>query len=40
MLAREAGESSISGWKSAIFMVKVLTSLLSFRVRYALGRVS
>jgi hypothetical protein len=39
MLAREAGESSISGWKSAIFMVKVLTSLLSFRVRYALGRV-
>ncbi|MFT3928202.1 MAG: DUF2304 family protein [Myxococcales bacterium] len=39
MLAREAGESSISGWKSAVFMVKVLTSLLSFRVRYALGRV-
>lgn len=38
MLARAAGESSISGWKSAVFMVKVLTSLLSFRVRYALGR--
>jgi len=38
MHAREAGESSISGWKSAVFMVKVLTSLLSFRLRHALGR--
>jgi hypothetical protein len=38
MNARQAGESSISGWKSAVFMVKVLTSLLSFRVRHAFGR--
>ncbi|MET0340473.1 MAG: DUF2304 family protein [Polyangiales bacterium] len=38
MNARQHGESSISGWKSAIFMVKVLTSLLSFRLRQALGR--
>lgn len=38
MNPRQGGQSSISGWKSAIFMVKVLTSLLSFRLRYALGR--
>lgn len=40
MLARQGGESSISGGKSAVFMVKVMTSLLSFRVRHALGRPS
>lgn len=40
MHARQGGESSISGWKSAVFMIKVLTSLLSFRVRHALGRAS
>lgn len=38
MNPRQGGQSSISGWKSAIFMVKVLTSLLSFRLRHALGR--
>ena len=40
MHARQGGESSISGGKSAVFMVKVMTSLLSFRVRHALGRAS
>ncbi len=40
MHARQGGESSISGGKSAVFMVKVMTSLLSFRVRHALGRPS
>jgi hypothetical protein len=38
MRPRQGGESSISGWKSAMFMVKVMTALLSFRVRHALGR--
>ncbi len=38
MQARQGGQSSLSGWKSVIFMVKVLTSLLSFRLRFALGR--
>jgi hypothetical protein len=38
MSPRLAGASSISGWKSAMFMVKVMTALLSFRVRHALGR--
>lgn len=40
MHARQGGESSISGGQSAVFMVKVMTSLLSFRVRHALGRPS
>jgi hypothetical protein len=38
MHARQGGESSISGGQSAVFMVKVMTSLLSFRVRHAFGR--
>ena len=38
MSPRQGGASSISGWKSAMFMVKVMTALLSFRLRHVLGR--